>query len=322
MPDHPGLRAGIAMRTVRYGPMLARFQALPPVAQGMLLMIVTTLCFTTMQTMVRLMGEALPPFEVAFFRNLFGLLALAPIFLRHGIAPLRTKMLHLHALRGAVQAGGMLAFFTGVTMIPLAEVTALSFSAPLFGSLLAVVLLGEIIRMRRITALVAGFAGVLLVLRPGFAEVSTGALLIVASSLTWGLAITLIKVLARTESSVTQTVYMGLFMTPITFLPALLVWEWPAPEHYLWFAAIGAVGTVGHLAFAQAVKTADSTAVLPLDFLRLIWASLVGYFLFAETPDAWSWLGGAVIFASATYIAYRESRLARSRKGHDASTDT
>ncbi len=302
--------------------MLARFQTLPPAAQGMCLMIVTTLCFTTMQTLVRLMGEALPPFEVAFFRNLFGLLALTPIFLRHGIAPLRTRRLPLHALKGAVQAGGMLAFFTGVTMIPLAEVTALSFSAPLFGSLLAVILLGEVIRARRISALVAGFAGVLLVLRPGFEEVSAGAMLIVASSLTWGLAITIIKVLAKTESSVTQTVYMGLFLTPITLVPALFVWEWPEPEHYLWFTAIGIVGSVGHIAFAQAVKLADSTAVLPLDFLRLIWASLVGFFLFAEVPDARSWLGGAVIFASATYIAFRESRLARSKRPGAASTDT
>ncbi len=292
--------------------MLSRFQALPPTAQGMALMVLTTLCFTAMQTLVRVMGEVLPPFEVAFFRNLFGLLALAPIFLRYGLAPLRTRRLPLHALRGAVQAGGMLAFFTGVTMIPLAEVTALSFSAPLFGSLLAVLLLGEVIRVRRISALALGFAGVLLVLRPGFEEMSAGALLIVVSSLTWGMAITLIKLLSRTESSVTQTVYMSLFLTPITFVPALFVWEWPEPEHYLWFAGIGALGSLGHIAFAQAVKLADSTAVLPLDFLRLIWASLVGFLLFAEVPDARSWLGGAVIFASATYIAFREAALARS----------
>ena len=104
-------------------------------------------------------------------------------------------------------------------------------------------------------------------------------------------------------------------------MPALFVWEWPAPEHYLWFAAIGIVGTAGHIAFAQAVKLADSTAVLPLDFLRLIWASLVGFFLFAEVPEARSWLGGAVIFAAATYIAFRESRLARTKRVRDASTD-
>ena len=301
--------------------MLAHFQALPPVAQGMSLMVVTTVCFTTMHTMARMMGEVLPPFEVAFFRNLFGLLALAPVFLRHGAAPLKTKKLRLHALRGAMQAGWMLAFFTGLTMIPLADVTALAFSAPLFGSLLAVILLGEIIRMRRVAALVAGFAGVLVVLRPGFEEVSAGAMLVVAASVAWGLTITIVKVLGKTESSVTQAVYMGLFLTPITLVPALFVWEWPEPAHYLWLIAIGIFGTLGHLAFAQAVRIADATAVLPLDFLRLIWASAVGFFLFAEAPDALTWLGGAVIFASATYIAFRESRLDQSRQARTSSTD-
>ena len=302
--------------------MLARFQALPPVARGMSLMVAATVCFTTMHTMARAMGEVLPPFEVAFFRNLFGLLALAPVFLRHGTAPLKTGKLRLHALRGAVQAAWMLAFFTGLTMIPLADVTALAFSAPLFGSLLAVLLLGEIVRLRRVAALAVGFAGVLVVLRPGFGEVSAGALLIVAASVAWGLTITIIKVLGRTESSVTQAVYMGLFLTPITLVPALFVWEWPEPRHYLWLVGMGVFGTLGHLAFAQAVRLADSTAVLPLDFLRLIWASLIGFFLFAEVPDALSWLGGAVIFASATYIAFRESRLAQSKQARPPSTDT
>ena len=294
--------------------MLSALRSLPPTAQGMALMVATTLCFTAMQAMVRVMGEVLHPFEVAFFRNLFGLLALTPIFLRHGVAPLRTTKLHLHGLRGGLQGGGMLAFFMGVTLIPLAEVTALSFSAPLFGSLLAVLLLGEVFRIRRITALVAGFLGVLVVLRPGVEAISPGALLILGSSLTWGMAITMIKVLSKTESAVTQTVYMGLFLTPITLVPALFVWEWPEPEHYLWFAAIGIVGTVGHISFAQAIKLADSTAVLPLDFLRLIWASIIGFALFAEIPDLWSWLGGAVIFSSATYIAFREAQLARRDK--------
>ncbi len=183
--------------------MLARFQALPPIARGMSPMVATTICFTAMHNMARMMGEALPPFEVAFFRNLFGLLALVPVFLCHG---------------------------------------------------------GWI-------------------------------LLIVAASVARGLTITL--------------------------APALFVWEWPEPAHYPWLAAIGIFGTLGHIAFAQAVKLADSTAVLPLDFLRLIWASPAGFFLFAEAPDALAWLGGAVIFGSATYIAIRESRLVRT-----ASTDT
>ena len=112
-------------------------------AQGMALMLFSTVCFVAMQSMIRHVGETLPPFEVAFFRNLFGLVALAPVFIQQGITPFRTKKLGLHATRGAIQACGMLAFFTGVTLIPLAQTTALSFSAPLFATLLAILVLGS-----------------------------------------------------------------------------------------------------------------------------------------------------------------------------------
>ncbi len=279
--------------------------------QGMLLMLFATLCFVGMQSMIRHVGETLPPFEVAFFRNLFGLVALSPIFLRQGLRPLKTKKLHLHAARGAIQALGMLAFFTGVTLIPLAQVTALSFSAPLFATLLAILLLGERVRIRRITALVLGFIGMLLVVRPGVSEINLGTMLIIGSSIGWGAAIAIIKSMTSTESSGTLTVYMGLFLTPITGAFAFFVWETPTWEQLAWLFLIGCLGTLGHLAFAQSFRRAESTAVLPLDFTRLIWASVVGFAVWNEIPDAWSWIGGAVIFASATYIAYRESRVAK-----------
>lgn len=276
-----------------------------------MLMAVAALCFVAMQSMVKHVGKELPPFEVAFFRNLFGLVALAPLFIRQGVAPLRTRRLGLHAFRGALQSVGMLCFFTGVTLIPLSTVTALSFTAPLVGSLLAVLILGEVVRARRMTAMAIGFAGVLIVLRPGVEDISAGALLIVASTISWGSTMVIIKVLSRTDSSATQTAYMGIFMTPITLVPALFVWEWPTLVHYGWFVLIGGAGTLGHLCFAQAFRLADATAVLPLDFLRLFWATLAGWVIFAEMPDLWAWVGGTVIFTSATYIAYRESRLAR-----------
>ena len=283
-------------------------------SQGMLLMLAATLAFVGMQSLIRHVGESLPPFEVAFFRNLFGFVALTPIFLRQGLVqPLRTRRLRLHALRGAIQAGGMLAFFTGVTLIPLAQVTALSFSAPLFATLLAILLLGERVRIRRITALALGFVGMLIVVRPGFAEINLGTALIIGSSLGWGIAIAIIKVLARTESSATLTVYMGVFLTPITGAFAFFVWEWPNAYELSLLFLVGCLGTLGHLAFAQSFKRAETTAVLPLDFMRLVWASLVGFFIFGEIPDAWAWTGGTLIFVSATYIAYRESRLAKSK---------
>lgn len=291
-----------------------RFRGSSGVGQGMMLMVAATFCFVAMQSMAKHVGQTLPPLEVVFFRNLFGFAALAPLFLRHGIAPLRTSRLGLHTVRAAIQGVGMMCFFTGVTMIPLNTVTALSFTAPLVGSLLAILILREKVRARRLAALAIGFAGVLVVLRPGVAEISAGALFILASTLGWGSAMVMIKVLSRTDSSATLTAYMGVFITPITLVPALFVWQWPTLEQYGWLLMIGIAGTLGHLAFAQALKVAEATAVLPLDFLRLIWATLVGWMIFSEVPDLWAWLGGTVIFASATYIAYRESRQSRTEK--------
>jgi len=289
------------------------YAGLSGTGQGMLLMLAATLCFVGMQSIIRHVGESMHPFEVAFFRNVFGLLALAPIFWRQGLTPLKTEKLHRHTVRGVIQAGGMLAFFYGVTLIPLSQVTALSFSAPLFATLLAILVLGERVRIRRIAALVLGFVGMLIVVRPGVEEINLGTLLIVCSSVGWGVAIALIKSMTKTESSATLTVYMGIFLTPITFIFALFVWQWPTWDELCWLFLVGVLGTLGHLAFAQSFQRADSTAVLPLDFTRLIWASLVGYLVWREIPDAWAWIGGATIFASATYIAYRESRIAKGR---------
>lgn len=283
-------------------------------AIGAALMVFATLCFVSMQALIRHMGSELPPFEVAFFRNLFGFLAIAPIFLRHGLKPLKTERLGLHGLRGVLQGLSMMAFFTGVTMAPFVEATAISFSAPLFATVLAVLILRERIRLRRIMALTCGFLGVLIVLRPGFIEVGLGQALLLGSSLVWGCAIIVIKRLSTTESAATSTAYMGLFMTPITLLPALYVWVTPTLEQLGWMALIGAIGTLGHFCFASAFKRADSSALLPLDFLRLFWASAIGLFIFQEIPDLWAWIGGGVIFASATYIAFREAQLAKRGK--------
>ena len=166
-------------------------------------------------------------------------------------------------------------------------------------------------RIRRITALALGFVGMLLVVRPGFVEINLGTWLIVGSSVSWGIAIAIIKSLSKTESSATLTVYMALVLTPISGVFAAFVWVTPTWEQLFWLFWVGVLGTLGHLSFAQSFKRADSTAVLPLDFTRLIWASILGYIVWREIPDAWAWIGGAVIFTSATYIAYRENKLAK-----------
>ena len=276
---------------------------------GMAFMLGNALGATGVNAIVRGLSSDLHPFEMAFFRCAFGLIALAPMVLRHGLEPFRTQRLGLHALRGALQAAVLLMFFLALSMTPMATVQALFFTSPLFATLLALVVLGEAIQARRIAALVVGFAGVLVVLRPGFGALDPGALLMLAAAATWGSAIIVIKMLSRTETSLTATLYPTLFVTPIALLSALPYWRTPTWEELSWMALLGIFATVSHLCLAQAFKEAEVTAVLPVDFTKLIWAALAGYLLFAEVPGLSIWLGGAMIFSAVTYIAIREHRL-------------
>jgi len=282
---------------------------IPAPLRGVFFMLVSTLLFTGMQVTVRHVSEDLHPFEVAFFRNFFGLLVVAPLLFRFGFGILRTPKLKLHALRGGLQTGGMMLFFTALTLAPLAQNVALSFTAPLFTTVLAIVILRERAGWRRWAALIAGFVGAWIVIRPGLEVVNTGALLVILSSCVWAGSMIIIKILSRTESSLTITLYMGLFMAPLSLIPALFVWQWPGGEALIFLVLVGAFGGFGHLALAQAFKESDATAVLPFDFMRLIWASALGFLVFAEVPDVWTWIGGAVIFSSTVYIAFRETRL-------------
>ena len=287
---------------------------LPPALRGMVLMVISGAMFTAMHATIRLVSAEGPdgglhPFEIAFFRNFFGLVVLLPVLLRTGVAALRTEHFGMHALRSGMQSMAMLMFFTALTLSPLADIAALSFLAPLFATVGAALVLREVVRLRRWSALIIGFAGAMVVLGPGFQEISQGLLLVVVSSAVWGATMLIIKNLGRTDSSLTITAYMALLMTPITLVPALFVWRLPTLVELAGLAVLAALGTVGHLAMAQSFKEADASAVLPFEFTRLIWAALFGFWLFAEMPGLRTWIGGAMIFTAVTYIAYREAQL-------------
>jgi len=267
-----------------------------------------TFLLSVMLGLIRFVSFELHPFEVVFFRNLFGLGIFLPVLLKAGLEPLRTKQIGLHSIRGLLQSASMCLFFYGLSLTTLAKVAALNFTAPLFASVAAVLLLREPLGFNRASALVVGFLGALVILRPGLAVFNVGVGMILTSAMIWGVVLIIIKRLAVTESSLTITLYMMLYLTPLTLIAAIFVWEWPTLVQLGWLVAVGSCGTAGHLCMAQALKDADTTAVMPFDFGRLIWAGLIGFLFFSEIPDVWTVVGAVVIFSAAMYLAVQESR--------------
>jgi drug/metabolite transporter (DMT)-like permease len=162
------------------------------------------------------------------------------------------------------------------------------------------------VRARRWTAIVIGFLGTLIILRPGFEAIGLGQILVLFSSMIWACALLVIKSLGRTDSSATIISYMALLMIPLSLVPALFVWRWPDPLEWAWLIAIGVLGGIGQFCMTEALRQADTAVVMPFDFFKLVWVTVIAWLAFAEHLDLYTWIGGAVIFSSTLYIAYRQ----------------
>ncbi len=252
--------------------------------------------------------------EVSFFRSLFGVPLMLPWLMRVGVAALATPHLRLYVARGTISGLNTMSWFSALAFIPVADATAISFLAPIFGSLAAVAMLGEPMRARRWTAVAIGFVGMAVILRPGFAQVNLGAVLVLASAVGVAINSIMVKRATRTDSPDTIAFYQILIMVPVTFVPALFVWSWPTTEGWLWLGVVGVASTLAHRSLGRAFAAADVTAVQPFDFMRMPFAVAFGFALFDELPDVWTWVGGATIFASSAYVAHREAQLARRRR--------
>ncbi len=273
--------------------------------RGVLWMLAATVWMAGMHGAVRHVSATVHPFEIAFFASLFGLLVVAPSFVRSGLAPLRTQRLRLHGVRSVFHVIAMFAYFFALGMAPLALVTALAFAAPVFATILAVPLFGENVDRRRWLAILAGFAGILVVLRPGTDTPEAGAVVALGASVVFSGMLVTTKALSRTESSITITSYMLLMMVPMSLVPALFVWSWPDGETMLWLVFIGVASAFGRLFLAQALREAPTHVVMPVDFCRLIWVTIIGYFVFGDVPDPFTWVGGAIILGSIAAIVHR-----------------
>lgn len=274
-------------------------------------MLAASCTFGVMAGMIKQVSLAIHPFEIVFFRNLFGLVPLLPWFWHAGWAGLKTARPGLIALRSLCGCGAMLCFFYAIATIPLTDATALSFTAPIFATVLAVLVLGERIRARRIVAVACGLIGAAVMLRPGFETVALGALAAVAAAVFRAVAMTCVKLLTATEPPNRLIAWTAIVITPVSLLFALPFWVWPSWTQLAWLLAIGVVATAAHQFLVRAFRAAEATAVQPFDYARLVFAGAIGYVAFDQTIDRWTLLGSAIIVGSGLYMARREAQLAR-----------
>jgi S-adenosylmethionine uptake transporter len=296
------------MRPFRVG-----YPALPPAVEAALLMAFGAICVAVQNALIRVVSADVHTFEVVFFRNLFGLLAMLPLLGGVGLGMFRAQSPGRLLLMSTWHLLGMVCYFLALVYLPIAEVTALAFSKPLFATVGAALVLHEIVRARRWSAVALGLVGVLIVLQPGTQAISPYAALVLLGALLGAATSLMIKRLTATEAVSTIVWYQALFATVLALPLCLLQWRTPDSTGWLLLLSIGALGTLSWLTMTRAFFLADASAVVPFEFLRLPFAALVAYLWFAEVPSAWTWIGGAVIFGATAYIAEREARLARNR---------
>ncbi|MBM3521379.1 MAG: DMT family transporter [Alphaproteobacteria bacterium] len=284
-----------------------------PTMRGVLWMLFGCVAFACMGATARHLTQVLPPQEVIFFRNALSLIWMVPWIARVGFTALRTAHFGMYAGRSLLAFLSMLCWFTALANLPLAEAVALGFTQPLFSTVLAVVILGEVVRVRRWTATIVGFLGAMVILRPGLEAFNIAHLLVLGASLTGAITTVVVKQLTRTEDPNTIVTYMTLLTTPFALLIALPVWEWPVAATWFWLVALGFFATCGHQASTRAFKYLDASLVMSLDFIRLPLSATIAWIAFTEVPDMWTWIGGGIIGTATIYIARREAQLARER---------
>lgn len=281
---------------------------------ALLLAIASTAIFALMHALVRHVSGTMHPFEIAFFRSIFGLLAVVPLIWRIGPSVLVSRNPKLLAVRGLLGGLSLMTWFYGLSVVPLVTATALSFTSVIFASIGAWIFLKERMRLRRWTAVAFGFAGVMIIVRPGFAVFEPGSLVILLAAVLWGIGIVLVKTIARTDETVTIVAWTAMWLIVTTAVPAWLVWVTPSFSQLAWLLLIGTLGTVGTIAWTQALKAADASLVIPTDFTRIVWAGVIGFAAFGEIPDRWMWIGAVLIIGSTLYIALREAKLSKEGK--------
>ena len=288
-----------------------------PSVLAVLFMVLSGIFATSMHCLIRFATEENHPFEVAFFRTIFVLLIFLPFVVKNGFKTLKPNNVKLQSYRAIIGSVAMLCMFYGLSITELAKATALMFTVPIFATILAIIFLKEVVGIRRWSAMLIGFFGALIVLRPDI-ELGFGPLLILCGSLMWSSSVLMAKKLTQTDSTLCITFWQAAGLIPATFILATQVWQWPNLDQLMMFLLIAIAGTLTHWFLNEALKRAEISALLPLDYLRLIWSVSLGLIFFNEIPPAGLWFGAALILGASTYIGVRQAK----KKKDELNTNT
>ena len=262
-----------------------------------------------MGTFIKLAQEELNVFTTGFLRFFFGFLIIIPYILKTKFKVFNTLNLKIHILRSALNLPAMLLGFAALAILPLEKITAIHFVVPLLVTILAVIFLKEKIYLYRSLALIIGFLGVLIILRPGIVDISIGIYMALTSSLIWSVVIILTKKVSKDDSAITilshQYLYMSLFSLPLV----IYFWDQPNLKTIIFILCAAMSGTILHISLNHAYKLVDVSMTQPYSFLGLVVSSVIGYFVFSDKPDLYTWLGASVIFCGVILISYRELQL-------------
>ena len=297
-----------------YDRLLDAWLRLPGNLRGVIWIIIGSLAFALNDAVVKFLGTKFSAFQLAFVRYFFGMILLAPIFLKMGAAGLRTDHLGLHMARLVIACAAQVGVLYAVIYLYLADATAIAFSRPVFTTIVAVFLLSELVSAKRWIATIVGFVGVLIMVRPGHAGADPIALVAVAAALTFAIANVLIRMLSKTEPPNRILFYYHLGGSVIFLGPAIYVWQTPLGFEWMLMGLIGVLTTIGMIGFVRGFSVGEANAIGPIEYVRLIFAAVIGYSFFAEIPSIWTMIGALVIIASALYIAREEASRPRANK--------
>ena len=298
---------------------MGRFDDLPDNVKGSLILMVAAFGFALMVALIKLAGARLPVSQILFVRQVGMMIILAPVLLAHFPETMRTKRLGLQLARIALAVVAMSCGFTAIVNMPLAEATALGFAKSFFVTIFAVIVLKETVGPYRWGAVAVGFAGVLIMLRPGTEGFSVYGVLAVSGAAAAGAVMVIIRLMSRTESTTTILAFQAIGVGLVMAVPAWLSWMAPTPHEWFLLAAIGVVSYFAQKANVTAFRYGEASLLASLDYVRLVYATLLGWLLFEQLPATSTWVGAVIIVLASVYTVHRESRrrqnLARSPEG-------